>query len=245
MRMIAWILGRALAIVLSVLAVFSGSGGVTAAAPTAPSNLHAHTYHATYYDAPAHDTASERGPPAADVSKSASAGKHAVDRGSNGDSARPGTAATRDYTHYGRPGQLANDDHGTGTTNAPHAAGDGDLSTPTVAGVAAKSGDDLVDVWRVVGPDEAAQISKTGSYQVQLGGEGKYFFPTREQAENLGQMYTKQGWGGPQTLTRGQAPRSVIDRAEPVNAGTEGPGWFVRSPDIPSICNVTCVGPVG
>lgn len=118
------------------------------------------------------------------------------------------------------------------------------MSFPSV-GVAAKSGDDLVDVWRVVGPDEAAQIGKTGSYQVQLGGEGKYFFPTREQAENLGQMYTKQGWGGQQTLTRGQAPRSVIDRAEPVNAGTEGPGWFVRSPDIPSICNVTCVGPVG
>lgn len=122
---------------------------------------------------------------------------------------------------------------------------DGALASIGKSAVAAKSGDDLVDVWRVVGPDEAAQIGKTGSYQVQLGGEGKYFFPTREQAENLGQMYTKQGWGGQQTLTRGQAPRSVIDRAEPVNAGTEGPGWFVRSPDIPSICNVTCVGPVG
>ena len=150
---------------------------------------------------------------------------------------------------YDRSLDVASPNNGPAPTRGPPACFVAALGNTSFScsseSVAAKTGDDLVDVWRVVGPDEAAQIGKTRSYQVQLGGEGKYFFPTREQAENLGQMYTKQGWGGQQTLTRGQAPRSVIDRAEPVNAGTEGPGWFVRSPDIPSICNVTCVGPVG
>ena len=110
------------------------------------------------------------------------------------------------------------------------------------ANTAANTGDDLVDVWRTVGPDEAADIAATGAYRVQPGGEGKYFFPTQAQAENLANMYNKAGWPGPQTITRGQVPQSVLSRAEGVNAGTEGPGWFVRSPDVPSICNVQCVG---
>jgi hypothetical protein len=112
-------------------------------------------------------------------------------------------------------------------------------------GVAAKSGDDLVDVFRVVGPNEAADIAKTGAYRVQPGGEGKYFFGTQQQAENLGQMYNKSpSFPGPQTVTRGQVPQSVLQRAEGVNAGTEGPGWFIRTPDISSICNVSCIGTV-
>lgn len=108
----------------------------------------------------------------------------------------------------------------------------------------ARAGDELVDVWRVVGSDEAAQIARSGTYRVQPGGMGKYFFPTQGQAENLGQGYIKIGQGQ-QTLTHGQAPRSVIDRAEPVHAASEGPAWFVRTADIPSICNVICIGPIG
>ncbi len=108
--------------------------------------------------------------------------------------------------------------------------------------VAKSKKDDLVDVWRVVGPDEAADIAKRGAYRVPFGGEGKYFFPTRGQAENLGQMYNRSSVPGPQTLTHGQAPRSVIDRAEGVNAGTEGPAFFIRSPDVLSICNAQCLG---
>lgn len=81
-------------------------------------------------------------------------------------------------------------------------------------------------------------------YRVPVGGEGKYFYPTQGKAENLAQMYNKTTVPGPQTLTHGQAPNSVIGRAEPVNAGTEGPGWFIRSPDIPQICNVQCLGTI-
>jgi hypothetical protein len=105
--------------------------------------------------------------------------------------------------------------------------------------------DDLIDVYRVVGAAEADDIARAGAYRVQPGGEGKYFFPTQGQAQNLAEMYSKVGLGGQQTLTRGQIPSSVLARAEDVNAASEGPAWFIRSPDIPSICNVTCIGSVG
>ena len=139
---------------------------------------------------------------------------------------------------YGRAGGLATESIAELFIGAKGTTKLAKLST------AANTGDDLVDVWRVVGPDEAADIARTGGYRVPPGGEGKYFFPTRGQAENLGQMYNKANWPGPQTLTRGQVPSSVIARAESVNAGTEGPGWFIRSPDIPSICNVQCLGTI-
>lgn len=105
--------------------------------------------------------------------------------------------------------------------------------------------DEMVDVWRTVGPDEAADIARTGAYRVQPGGEGKYFFPSKEQAENLGRMFNNTTWAGPQTLTRGQVPRGVLDRAEPLQPAGEGPAVFVRTEDLSSICNVTCVGPIG
>lgn len=44
---------------------------------------------------------------------------------------------------------------------------------PKTTTTATNGGGDLVDVWRVVGPDEAAQVAKTRTYQVQPGGEGK------------------------------------------------------------------------
>ena len=48
-----------------------------------------------------------------------------------------------------------------------------------VGRAAVKGGDELVDVFRVVGPEEAADIAKTGAYRVQPRGAGKYFFPPR------------------------------------------------------------------
>jgi hypothetical protein len=57
--------------------------------------------------------------------------------------------------------------------------------------VAKSSDDDSVDVWRVVGPEEAADIAKSGSYGPGSGNAGKYFYPTRGQAEKLADMYTK------------------------------------------------------
>ncbi len=230
---------RLLALILAAIAAFlvAPQAAVTA---TSVTSVSVYTYDGHHHSAPSVGGTSERGPPAAG---NHFANDNAVDRRSYGDSARPDigespAAYTYTYTDPAPSVQV------TPTTWHRAEVADGQLIAFARGRVAAKSGDDLVDVWRVVGPDEAAGITKTGGYSVQLGGEGKYFFPTRGQAENLGQMYNKANWPGPQTLTRGQVPRSVISRAEPVNAGTEGPGWFIRSPDIPRICNVLCMGTI-
>lgn len=220
---------RLLVLIVGILGCWLGAATGAAATPTNLVLVHAYACDSTGHAAPlnATDTMYDAG-----------------DRRSNGTVMRPNEAASPGAYAYDRPTSPVHVVGVAATARRSAQAAPAASWSIVLSGVATNTAD-LVDVWRVVGPDEAAQIGKTGSYQVQLGGEGKYFFPAREQAENLGQMYTKQGWGGQQTLTRGQTPRSVIDRAEPVNAGTEGPGWFVRSTDVPSICNVTCVGPVG
>lgn len=220
-----------------VVAFFSwlGSVGPAVACTSAAEDLdpiHLYTYDGNHASASPMQVGTERGSVKATYDYTTN---DAVDRFSPGASARSGDPTPPTICGYDDAACVVRGACGSHYIEGPSSGREAGICVDQRLRVAAKTGDDLVDVWRVVGPDEAAQISKTGSYQVQLGGEGKYFFPTREQAENLGQMYTKQGWGGQQTLTRGQAPRSVIDRAEPVNAGTEGPGWFVRSPDIPSV----------
>ena len=117
----------------------------------------------------------------------------------------------------------------------------GQLRAVSPAGQAA---DDAVDVFRAVGPDETADIAQSGVYRNPAGLEGKYFYPTREQAENLGQMYTKAGIGGPYSITSGTAPRSVIEQAEPINPVGEGPAWFFRNDQLPSVSNATIHGPI-
>src|SRR5690606_18114510 len=89
------------------------------------------------------------------------------------------------------PDTVATD--GAGSPLGPRAMSWGNSASVPDRGVAANTGDDLVDVWRTVGPDEAADIAATGAYRVQPGGEGKYFFPTQAQAENLANMYNKAG----------------------------------------------------
>ena len=237
------LLRRLIALSLTLVAVLFSTSTAGAATPPVDGYVSGYAYDGSHHPAPPAHTASERGPPALHNYTNPAYG--AVGHRPHGVSARLNGPTTLSITTYAYPERFVRGAGATATTSRDVVLADGDLLPVPAGQVAAKNGDELVDVWRVVGPDEAAQIAKTKTYQVQPGGEGKYFFPTREQAENLGQMYTKAGWGGQQTLTRGQVPRSVVGRAEPVNAGTEGPGLFIRSPDVPSICNVSCVGPVG
>lgn len=97
-------------------------------------------------------------------------------------------------------------------------------------------------VYRIVGPDEAADIAATGAYRNPAGLEGKYFFPTQAQAENLAAMYGKAGIGGPYTLTSGVVPRGVYAAGEQIAAAGEGPAMFLRTPQLPSVGDVTIHG---
>lgn len=97
-------------------------------------------------------------------------------------------------------------------------------------------------IFRVVGPEEAADIAESGVYRNPFWLEGKYFFPTEEQGVNLASMFTKAGIGGPYTLTSGVVAQSVLDAAEEVNAAGEGLAFFLRNEQLPFITNVTIHG---
>lgn len=183
----------------------------------------------------------ERGPPESDFNTTYGA----VSRCSTGASVRPNESGPWVAVTYDVRKKRVQVTPASRTTGGHAQVVEAEFAVAHRAGVAAKGGDDLVDVWRTVGADEAADVARTGGYRVPAGGEGKYFFPTREQAENLGRMYSKKSWTGPQTLTRGQGPRSVIGRSEGLQPAGEGLAWFIRSGDVPSICNVVCIGPIG
>jgi hypothetical protein len=97
-------------------------------------------------------------------------------------------------------------------------------------------------IFRAVGPEEAADIAEEGAYRNPFGLEGKYFFPTQVQAENIAAMFTKAGIGGPYTLTSGLIAQSVLDGAEAVSAAGEGAAFFLRTAQLPSVTDVTIHG---
>ena len=87
--------------------------------------------------------------------------------------------------------------------------------------VSAGAAGGLVPLFRSVGVDEAAQIDKTGQFEAGPGLEGKYFFQTQEQAENIAAKFSKFE---AQTLTTGQiSSEDLALYAEEVNAAGEGP----------------------
>lgn len=74
--------------------------------------------------------------------------------------------------------------------------------------------------------------------------EGKYFYPTQAQAENLGAQYAKLGLGE-QTLTSGQISTALLrGLGEPIEPAGEGPAFFLRNEYLQYISNVTIEGPV-
>jgi RHS repeat-associated protein len=100
--------------------------------------------------------------------------------------------------------------------------------TATTSAAEAGSGK-ATTLYRAVGQQEADDIAASGGYRNPLGQEGKYFFPTREQAELYGQMMNKApGFGAPNYLTSGSIPTSALSFAEAIEAGSEGPGLFFR-----------------
>ncbi len=75
---------------------------------------------------------------------------------------------------------------------------------------------------------------------------GKYFYPTSEQAVNLGNLYTKAGIGGPYSLTSGSidAGRLAGLSGDVINPAGEGTGFFIPEGQLPWIFDVTIHGPV-
>jgi hypothetical protein len=95
-----------------------------------------------------------------------------------------------------------------------------------------------------VGSAEARDVAESGVYRNPEGLEGKYFYPTQAQAENLGAQYAKMGLGE-QTLTSGRISTDLLSQfGEPIAPAGEGPAFFLRNDLLPYISDVTIEGPL-
>lgn len=94
--------------------------------------------------------------------------------------------------------------------------------------------------YRVVGSEELASIEAGGSYSLIPGLEGKYFFPTLEQATSLAGHFAKLGQ---QTITSGTVARSLIPLNDIIAPAGEGVAFFLRGEQLISeITNVAIHG---
>src|SRR5581483_5099841 len=106
------------------------------------------------------------------------------------------------------------------------------------------SGEGTTQLFRTVGSAEARDVAESGVYRNPEGLEGKYFYPTRAQAENLGAQYAKMGLGE-QTLTSGKISTDLLNQvAERIQPAGEGPAFFIRNEFLPSITDATIEGPI-
>ncbi|MFC6538174.1 hypothetical protein ACFQES_15530 [Nonomuraea salmonea] len=67
----------------------------------------------------------------------------------------------------------------------------GALPGPELPGLEAAG---VVPLWRAITEAELKSVEERGAYTVIQGLEGKYFFPTREQAENFAKLAQERGW---------------------------------------------------
>jgi hypothetical protein len=110
------------------------------------------------------------------------------------------------------------------------------------SGSAADAGSGATQLFRTVGSAEARDIAESGVYRNPAGLEGKYFYPARAQAENLGAQYAKLGLGE-QTLTSGRISTDLLGRfGEPIEPAGEGPAFFLRNEYLPYISDATIEG---
>ena len=107
-------------------------------------------------------------------------------------------------------------------------------------GRAVDHADDFVRLFRSVEPDELADIIRTGSYRALPWQNGKYFFPTRQQADDFAEMMTKRGIGGPYCTTSGCFPRALLD--DPIPLAAEGPAHFIPTERLPEMRDVRIDG---
>lgn len=109
--------------------------------------------------------------------------------------------------------------------------------------VAANAGDDVTRLYRAVDPAELKDIVGTGVYRSAPGGtEGKYFFPTKAQAENFSNLMGKTGTG-PYCITSGCIPRSTLNGIETISPAGEGTAYFIPQNVLPQFRDIIIHGP--
>jgi hypothetical protein len=109
-----------------------------------------------------------------------------------------------------------------------------------------KSGDDLVDVFRAVKPDELANIQKTSAFNNLPGLEGKYFTTSAESAADYARKAVSAFDDPPYTIIQSQVPRNVLNQpgiSATVDSGI--PAYVIPNKDLsglaPQILNYSPV----
>jgi hypothetical protein len=102
--------------------------------------------------------------------------------------------------------------------------------------------DPKTTVWRSVDALELGAIEASMRYTPGPGSEGKFFYPTREQAHSLQQL---GGWHGrtPLTVTSGEISSSKLSGVPLIPIAGEGPAWFIPNALLPAISGVAVWGP--
>ncbi|HEX8001272.1 MAG TPA: RHS repeat-associated core domain-containing protein [Mycobacteriales bacterium] len=100
-------------------------------------------------------------------------------------------------------------------------------------------------LYRAVERGELQDIESTGQYRLGPGNEGKYFFPTRAQAENFAKMMSKSRLGGPFCITSGCTDTRLLSQYERLNIAGEGPAWYLPEEMLPYITDIQILGPGG
>ncbi|MEV4568645.1 hypothetical protein AB0K12_33165 [Nonomuraea sp. NPDC049419] len=101
----------------------------------------------------------------------------------------------------------------------------GALPGPELPGLEAAG---VVPLWRAVAEAELKSVEERGAYTVIQGLEGKYFFPTREQAENFAKLAQERGWGT-YVVTQAEIDARHLAKAEAIAAAGEGSAYFLRN----------------
>lgn len=236
-------LGCLLAVVVGLLAGWSGLVQPPAATAEPAEPPVANTYNRFDQSALVTDTASWRGPPATyDHART----HDADDRRLNGASARPSGAAPRAIYDYDDTTKLVQSDIVAATTKEPGEAHNGDISSLQRWQVAANNGDDLTRVGRWMSPDEHANMARTR--EVQVGGGGTTYVSHPPSIE----VWRKQTDPG-SLFVEFDVPRSVLrPGGQPGHAQIPSPshplyGRLAEKKGVPlqypvPACNIVVVG---
>lgn len=203
MRLAVRVLGPVL-VLLALL--FAWPATASASGPPTGGARHVCAYDAAIYDAPANYAATERGPPVAGYDRDFA---HFADgHRSNGASARLGDLTTLDTYDYDATSTLMQVDNNAGTTSVPAAATSLAFSPLQRWRVAAKGGEDTVQLFRHASPEELADLKATGTFNLGPNSTGKYFAENAGDAGKWGAWLNK-GQGG---IVSTRVPRSFADQ---------------------------------
>ncbi len=98
-------------------------------------------------------------------------------------------------------------------------------------------------IFRAVEPDELADLVGSGQYRNIPGiGDGKYFFPTKQQADAFDEMMVKRNMGGPFCTTSGCIPSNLLRQVERITPAGEGAAYYVPESMLPYIDDIITHG---